>query len=232
MNNENNTIISVKDLVVAYGTEVVINGASLEITKGSFLPFVGPNGAGKTTLLRTILGLIKPKSGNIISPFVDKPPGYVPQLSSIDPIFPVTVREIMEMGLYPELGFYKKPSDEMNNKIDDALEKFSLTKHQNKLFSELSGGMKQKVMAGRTLVGNPDVLIMDEPTAGLDEESELDLLEHLFNLTTSFGKTVLLALHGLDLVRNMAKEVVSVQKGRVHKIKIDNLLRNGDKDDS
>ena len=127
------------------------------------------------------------------------------------------------MGLYPELGFRKKPTDEMNKKIDDALEKFSLTNHQNKLFSELSGGMRQKVLAGRTLVGDPDVLIMDEPTAGLDEESELDLLKHLFNLTKEYGKTVLLALHGLDLVENMASEVVLVQKGNINRVKISTL---------
>jgi manganese/zinc/iron transport system ATP- binding protein len=209
-------IISCDHLTIAYGRQEVVHDACLAILPGMLLPFVGPNGAGKTTLLRTILGLLTPVRGTLRTPFAGKPAGYVPQQKSIDPLYPVTTRQIVEMGLYPELGWWKRPDAAQTRRVADVLERFGLTGHQGKTFSELSGGMKQKALLGRALVSGADVFIMDEPTSELDEQSEKDVLAHLVALARNEGKTVLLAHHGLDQAGALADRVCVVNHGRVH----------------
>lgn len=105
---ENRPIISCENLAIGYGPEVILDEVNLTITPGMFLPFVGPNGAGKTTLLRCLLGLVKPRRGKLITPFGIKPPGYVPQHKSIDPLFPVSVAQIVSMGFYPQIGWWRR----------------------------------------------------------------------------------------------------------------------------
>ena len=206
-------IIACEHVRVAYGRQEVLHDVCLEIPSGILLPFVGPNGAGKTTLLRAILGLLKPSSGSIHTPFDVKPAGYVPQQKTIDPLYPVTTRQIVEMGLYPELGWRKRPNRQQRERVDGVLERLSLAGHQAKTFSELSGGMKQKALLGRALAGNADVLIMDEPTSELDEDSEKEVLAHLAALSRENGKTVLLAHHGIDQAGSLSPTVCVVQHG-------------------
>jgi manganese/zinc/iron transport system ATP- binding protein len=207
-------VIVCQDLTVAYGDEVVLHKVTLEIGQGEFLPFVGPNGSGKTTLLRTILGLISPRAGCVQTPFAAIPPGYVAQAQSIDPVFPITAREMVEMGLFPHLGWWRRPSADHRRAVDDLLHRFHLLVHQHKLLSELSGGMRQKVLIARALVNGATVLIMDEPTTGLDEESERDILFLLHELAVKNGKTVLFAQHGLDLIAGLATTVIRLHKGK------------------
>ena len=208
-------IISCEDLCVAYGREEVLHDVCLEIEGGSFLPFIGPNGAGKTTLLRTILGFIKPRKGMLVTPFRRQVPGYVPQQKSIDPLYPVSLRQIVMMGLYPQIGWWRTPNIEQRAIIEQALEQFDLTDHDRKTFGELSGGMKQKALIARAFVSGADVFILDEPTSELDEPSERAVLAHLFRLSRDEGKTVLLAHHGVELVEEMASQVCLVHQGQV-----------------
>ncbi len=206
-------IIACEHVHVAYGRQEVLHDVCLEIPSGILLPFVGPNGAGKTTLLRAILGLIRPALGKIRTPFGGKPAGYVPQQKTIDPLYPVTTRQIVEMGLYPELGWWKRPDRHQRQRVDGVLERFGLAGHQAKTFSELSGGMKQKALLGRALVSGADVFILDEPTSELDEASEKEVLAHLVTLSRENGKTVLLSHHGLDQARWLSPTVCVVQHG-------------------
>jgi ABC-type Mn2+/Zn2+ transport system ATPase subunit len=200
---------------VAYGRQEVLHDVCLEITPVCLLPFVGPNGAGKTTLLRAILGLLAPTRGRIRTPFAGKPAGYVPQQKSIDPLYPVSTRQIVEMGLYPQLGWWRRPNREQAAAVDSVLARLGLYEHQRKTFGELSGGMKQKALLGRALVSGADVFVMDEPTSELDEDAEREVLGHLQALCRTEGRTVLLAHHGLDQAGALAATVCVVNHGRV-----------------
>ena len=208
-------IIVCDHVSLAYGRDEVVHDACLAIQPGSFLPFVGPNGAGKTTLLRAILGLLKPRTGRIVTPFHRCRPGYVPQQKSIDRLYPVSTRQIVAMGLYPQVGWWRRLSRAQNETVERVLEQFHLAEHANKTFGELSGGMRQKAMIARALAGGAEVFIMDEPTSELDEQSEKDLLGHLFRLSQEQGKTVLLAHHGLDHISKLAPILCLVKHGRV-----------------
>ena len=210
-----NPIIQLKDVCFSYGQEEVLRDITLDIAPGSFLPCVGPNGAGKTTLLRLILGLLKPTSGTVRTPFAVRPPGYVTQLKTIDPIYPVTARQIVTMGLYPELGPWRRPTAEQKTRVEDLLERFARSAHAKKTYGELSGGMKQKTILARALVSRPEVIIMDEPTSELDEKSEMEFLNHLVNLNRHDGMTVLLAHHGRDQAAALAERLCVVDHGRV-----------------
>ena len=207
-------IISCRGVTIAYGPEVILEQVDLDIPHGCFLPFVGPNGAGKTSLLRAILGLLPPAAGTITTPFRQRPAGYVPQINRIDLIFPVTAAEILQMGLYADLGNWGRPSAAQREAITAVLQRFHLEHHAERPFAELSGGMRQKILIGRALLSGAEVLIMDEPTTGLDEESETDVLHHLARLAKE-GKTILFAQHGLDLVKNLVEQVCHIQRGRV-----------------
>ena len=209
------SIIVCDHVAIAYGRQKVLHDVCLDIRSGALLPFVGPNGAGKTTLLRAILGLIAPTLGTIRTPFDRRPAGYVPQQKNIDPLYPVTTRQIVEMGLYPELGWWRKPNKEQISRVDRVLVRFGLVDHQRKTFGELSGGMKQKALLGRALVSEAEVFIMDEPTSELDEDSERDVLSHLVVLSREGGKTVLLAHHGIDQAGLLSPAVCVVNHGRV-----------------
>ncbi|NLI78795.1 MAG: metal ABC transporter ATP-binding protein [Candidatus Riflebacteria bacterium] len=207
-------IIRCRDVTLAYGQDVVLEKVDLEIAPGSFLPFVGPNGAGKTTLLRAILGLKETEAGTITTPFDRLPPGFVAQHQSIDLLFPVVARDIVMMGLFPRLGWWRRPSTEDRRQVDRLLVRFNLGAHGGKAFHELSGGMRQKVLIARALAAGAEVLIMDEPTAMLDADSENELIGLLHDLAVRDGKTVLFAQHGLDLVRNLTSQVCWVHRGR------------------
>jgi ABC-type Mn2+/Zn2+ transport system ATPase subunit len=209
------TIIKCEDLTVAYGREVILHEVNLDIPSGVFLPIIGPNGSGKTTLLRAILGLLKPRGGRIITPFHRSPPGYVPQQKAIDPLYPVSVRQIVMMGMYPKLGWWRRPNNKEKKAVDAILMRLKLLEHSEKRYSELSGGMKQKTLIARALVGDSEVLIMDEPTSELDEDSEKDIITTLSRISKEEGHTVLLAIHNLEHVRNISSIICRVDHGHV-----------------
>lgn len=208
-------IITCSGLKVSYGREEVLTDVNLAVGKGDFLPLVGPNGAGKTTLLRTLLGLIKPSAGTLKTPFARQPPGYVPQQGVIDPLFPIPAQKIVAMGLYPRVGWWRGLGNSNQQKITRALRQLGLHGHGNKNYAELSGGMRQKVLIARALVAEPEVLILDEPTAGLDEESQVEILGHLKQINRQQGRTVIMAHHGENLLKGVSAMVCHVQHGQV-----------------
>lgn len=204
-------MIRIRDLEVGYGQEIVLRGVNLNIPTGVFLPFVGPNGGGKTTLLRAILGLIPLRAGRITTPFADAPPGYVAQQKAIDPIYPVPVREIVRMGCRPLNKTLSRA--ERRERVDRILDRLGLREHADKTFAQLSGGMRQKVMIARALVGEPRWVVMDEPTTELDESSQRLVLELLHTAVMAEGRTVLLAHHGRDALAPYAEQACFVGNG-------------------
>lgn len=220
-------IIVCDRVCIAYDRDDVVHDVTLRIDAGAFLPFVGVNGAGKTTLLRAIVGLLTPRTGTIRTPFRRRPPGYVPQHKALDPLFPVSLRQIVEMGLYPELGPLGSVTAEQRHRVDTALRDFRLLDHQQKRFAELSGGMRQKALLARAFVSGAEVFVMDEPTAELDEASEREVLDHLHRLSADRGRTVLLAHHGLDKIDALADRVCSLNRGRAELVDLAELRRRG-----
>ncbi len=217
-------ILSFEHVHFAYGHQEVLRDVCMDVHQGVLLPFVGPNGAGKTTLLRLALGLLRPSAGRVQVFGSGGAPGFVPQQKAIDPIYPVSTRQIIEMGLFPELGVWRKPGGEMRRRVDAVLERLGLSEHQCKMFGELSGGMKQKALLGRALAGRAEVYILDEPTSELDEASEQDVLGHLRALCVDEGKTVLMAHHGLAQAWALAETVCEVNHGRVRLVKAEERL--------
>jgi ABC-type Mn2+/Zn2+ transport system ATPase subunit len=206
-------IIRCTDVCVAYGRQEILHQVNLEITRGAFLPFTGPNGSGKTTLLRAILGLLPVRHGRIETPFHDTPPGYVPQQKVIDPLYPVSARQIVEMGLYPRRRWPRPITKAERLAVDTALEQLDMADHAGKTFRELSGGMRQKILIARAFVGDSEVIIMDEPTSELDEQSEQEVLQHLLALNREHGKTILMTHHDLTLMAELTGTMCRIRRG-------------------
>ncbi len=220
--DQNRAIIRCRSLELGYGPDTILRDVNLDIPSGVFLPFVGPNGAGKTTLLRAILGLLEPRSGSIETPFHDHPPGYVSQQKAIDPLYPVSVLDIVLMGAYRQMNWHGRTNrKEIHSAATEILKRFGMAGHCHKTFSQLSGGMRQKTMVARALVGGAQVLVMDEPTTELDHRAQGELLELLHDAVHRDGRTVLLVHHGLELIMNKAQHVCLVQNGAAHIVPIE-----------
>jgi zinc transport system ATP-binding protein len=211
--------IIVENVCFSYDTAQVLDGVSFTVEDGAFITMVGPNGGGKTTLLKLILGLIKPSAGSI-RVFGKQPEkvsdkiGYMPQYQLFDPWFPVTVSDIVLMGRLGKhpLGPYFK-SD--RKKASDVLDIFGMADYETRPFSELSGGQRQRVLLARALVSEPDLLLLDEPTANVDIEVETRLINILEELNRKM--TVVMVTHDLGLVTEAVEECVCVnRKAFVH----------------
>ena len=211
-----------EQVYIGYDGRDVVRDVSLQIESGSFLPVVGLNGAGKTTLLRAILGLLPVRRGTIHRDFGGRPAGYVPQQRVIDPMLPVSLRQLVTMGLHSELGFWKRLSAAQHKRVDHALERLGLLDHQTKTFGELSGGMKQKTLVARALVSGAEVFVMDEPTSELDATSEWEVLNTLRMLSDE-GKTVLIAHHGLSVIGKLATEACVMEHGGARIAPVDEI---------
>ncbi len=207
-------IIECRGLALAYGQDTILAHVDLDIRSGWLLPFVGANGAGKSTLFKALLGLLPPRSGEIRRLWGKARPGYVPQQQHIDPIFPVNVRSIVGMGLYPECGFLRLLSREQKERLGTTLSRFGLAEHQKKTFAELSGGLRQKTLIARAVIGNSPIIFLDEPVAGLDAASEEAVLELLIDLCGKQGKTVLIAHHRLEDLSRLSPIVCLVEHGK------------------
>ncbi|MFN2369716.1 MAG: metal ABC transporter ATP-binding protein [Candidatus Krumholzibacteriia bacterium] len=206
-------VITCRDLDFGYGDEPILRGVNLAIPAGDFVSVVGPNGSGKTTLLKLALGLLKPDRGTI--EVFGQPPhrsrrrvGYVPQHPRLDPLFPVCALDVALMGRLgraPLLGRWRR---EDRAAALDALAEVGLADKAADHFASLSGGQKQRVLIARALAGGPDLLLLDEPTAGLDAHVEEDFYRLLERLNTRL--TVVMVSHDLGFVSGFVRSVVCV----------------------
>jgi ABC-type Mn2+/Zn2+ transport system ATPase subunit len=196
-------IIELKNITVGYFKHIVLENANLEVYNTDFIAIVGPNGAGKTTLIRTILRKLKVLDGEVV--YYDKISfGYVPQIAAVEEIFPFTVNEVIQMGLYHKLKFLDKK--DVEDAINEVLDYFDLRIFEDKIFRELSGGLKRRVLLARALCSNPEVLVLDEPTANLDIISEHSTMQLIKRIHKEKNKTILLATHHLNTVINYAEK--------------------------
>ena len=211
-------------VALGYGGVPVLRHLSFRIDRGEFLGLVGPNGSGKTTILRAILGLLHPLSGAVEqagTPVI----GYVPQRESIDPIMPVTAYEVALMGRAPRLGALQRTGRGDRDRARESLAFVGVGDLANRLFRELSGGQQQRVLLARALAAEPDLLVLDEPTNGMDLASECALIDLLVDLNRKNGLTVLFVTHLLPIVLNAATSILLIEAGRVLYGPADTVLR-------
>jgi zinc transport system ATP-binding protein len=206
-------IVSLSDVWVWLGDALALRDVSLDIERGSFVGLMGPNGGGKTTLIKTIVGLIKPDRGKVImkSP-AGQPIGYVPQEEYMDPEFPVTAYDVVEMGLYGSLGLPTRTTEGHRAQVREALDMVGMTQHAGRGIGALSGGEKQRVSIARAIVGNPSLLLLDEPTTGVDADARDDFFRTLRDLRESLSLTIILASHDIEVVPAQVDEVICINQ--------------------
>lgn len=213
-------VFKLQDVSFAYGREPVLEHVNLEISTGSYAGIVGPNGGGKTTILKILLGLLKPKSGSVELFGVEQKHfkdwekiGYVPQkVTSFDLTFPATVEEVVAMGLFAKRGLFKSLTTSDHQEAHRALEKVNMLKFAHRLIGDLSGGQQQRVFIARALASNPKVVILDEPTTGVDEAAQDDFYDLLRKLNLEHHLTLILVSHDSEVVEREAHEIFRINR--------------------
>jgi manganese/zinc/iron transport system ATP- binding protein len=196
--------LEVHDLTVAYRDKPALWDVDLTVPEGVLMGVVGPNGAGKTTLLKAMLGLVKPVSGEVLirgRPYPEnrKAVAYVPQRGSVDWDFPTTVLDLVLMGTYGRLGWFRRPHRAEKELAADALNRVGMGGFVGRQIGQLSGGQQQRSFLARALVQQADVYILDEPFQGVDAVTERAVVDILRGLRSQ-GKTVLVVHHDLHTV--------------------------------
>ena len=209
-------IIRFDRVTLGYGRNVILRDVSFSMQSGDYLGLVGPNGAGKTTLLRAILGTLKPQAGTVSGQNADGRPirwGYVPQRDAIDSVIPYTARDVVMMGRYRQMGLLRFPGNADDLAVMHGLRQVGVEDLAGRVFRDLSGGQKQRVLIARALASTPDVLVLDEPTNGMDLASRVAMLDLIDTLHARDHLTVIMVSHLLDDVANHARHIALVESG-------------------
>ena len=212
------TALSIKDFKKQYRTgTVAVEKINLSVKKGQFFGLLGPNGAGKSTTIHCITGIAMPTEGTIKVFDIDvvkeyrearQKVGLAPQEFNID-IFSKVWQILDYMG-----GYYGVPKEQRKERVNELLKQFELDDHKDKQFQHLSGGLKRRVMLARAMVHDPDLLILDEPTAGVDVELRHELWKHLQELNKA-GKTIILTSHYLEEVELLCDRIAIINSGKI-----------------
>src|SRR6266498_2848852 len=212
-------IIELDRVCFAYTNDEVIKDVSLEIHKGDYVGIIGPNGGGKSTLLKIMLGLLTPTDGAVklfghdIRSFRDwSKIGYVPQKTSFDNNFPVTVEEVVMMGRYGKLGLFYMPTQKDKKKVEEVLTQVEMLEYRTRQISDLSGGQQQRVFIARALATEPEVIFLDEPTVGVDVKTQKQFYNLLRKLNRELALTLVLASHELDIVAHESTELAYINR--------------------
>ncbi len=226
--------VTVNDLTVAYRSKPVLWDIDLNVPSGVLMAILGPNGAGKTTLLKAMLGLIPPAAGHVkildrSYHEVHKRVGYVPQRGSVDWDFPTTVLDVVTMGAYGRIGWFKRPSKTDRGDALAALGRVGMDAFANRQISQLSGGQQQRVFLARALLQNADIYFMDEPFQGVDATTERAIIAILHEIKDA-GKTVIVVHHDLQTVEEyfdwaLLLNVRAIASGPVNDVFTADLLR-------
>lgn len=210
-------LVELNQVSFGYGTRPVVEHISLHLHPGQFAALVGPSGAGKTTLLKLILGVLHPSigevsmHGQVLNSGVTPRVGYVPQLESVDWNFPVTVEQAVWMGQIQNSGLWPWITKKQHNLVLDILNRLGIDELINRHIRDLSGGQQQRVFLARAMISNPDLLVLDEPTVGLDIKTAENILVLLAELNRE-GMTILLTTHDLNAAAAHLPWVVCINR--------------------
>ena len=214
-------LIEIEKLKFGYNENLILNDVNLSLEKGDFAVISGENGSGKSTLIKLILGGLKKDKGSIrlfgieIEDFknYDKL-GYVPQVNdSIKIAFPVTCREYVSLNLYKDFNIFKKIKKSNKEDVENIFTSLNIKNLIDRPFNKLSGGQAQRVMIARALVANPDLLVLDEPTVGIDQKSKEDFLKLLVHLNTNHGISILMITHEMEILGDYVDKIFRLREG-------------------
>lgn len=212
-------LVQAEDVSFAYGASPIVADVDLAVHPGEFVALVGPNGSGKSTLLRLLLGTLRPASGRVL--LFGRPPesvrdrwrvGYVPQRPVLTSEVPATVREIVSTGRLAQRGWWRPLGRNDHRAVDHALESVGLTPLADRPLNELSGGQQQRAFIARAFASEPELLILDEPIAGVDAESQRRFRSSLVHLIEQHRGAVLLVSHELSAVARDLDRVVVLKE--------------------
>lgn len=211
---EARVLLVLRDVKVGYHGRAILPAVNLTVRPGTFLGVVGPNGSGKTTLVRTLLGLISPVAGRI--EYRDEEPrfGYVPQRPELERSFPLSALDMVLMGRFPRVGVGRRVRGRDRDAARDALVRCGLGGLEHRALHTLSGGQRQRALIARALASEPQILILDEPTTGMDMVAEKALLDLVESFRRELGLGVVMISHHLHLVANFVHEVLLVDRVR------------------
>lgn len=212
--------LKIDNLTKKYDDFVAVDNLNLEIPQGEFFGFLGPNGAGKTTTINCVTGIGTFKQGNIEVYGIDvqndyrearRKIGLSPQEFNVD-IFMEVWKILWFVG-----GFYGMPKEEREERMEKMLDTFDLQKHRDKKFKELSGGLKRRVMLARAMIHDPEFIILDEPTAGVDVKLRKELWEYLRELNKE-GRTIMLTSHYIEEIEALCERVAIINEGELVRV--------------
>lgn len=213
-------IIRIKNISFSFGTQKILRDISFNVHRGDYLGIIGPNGGGKTTLVKIILGLLKPFEGTVemygedIRKFKNwQKIGYIPQKAiNFDANFPATVREVVSMGLFAKKGLLRFLNAGDQQKVTQALKLVEMEKYAKRLIGDLSGGEQQRVFIAKALVTEPSLLILDEPTAGIDIKAQEKFYTLLKDLNKKLHITLIMISHEIDVIAHEATEFACINE--------------------
>jgi len=211
--------LAVRDLTVAYRDEPVLWDIDLTVPTSTLMCIVGPNGAGKTTFIQSVLGLVDKAAGQVrvfgeLYDAVRDRVGYVPQRGSVDWDFPTSALDVVMMGLYGRLGWFRRPGSKERDEARDALDRVGMLDYADRQIRQLSGGQQQRVFLARALVQDADLYFMDEPLQGVDATTERAIIDLLRELQ-SRGCTVVVVHHDLQTVPEYFDHVMLLNVRRI-----------------
>ena len=212
-----NPIIRFSHATFGFPGVIALKDITLEIAEGEFIGIIGPNGSGKTTLCKAVLGLMRPLEGSLqifdcsceeLRCHHRARIGYLPQKGRLDQNFPITVLETVMMGRYGVLGLFRRPARQDQEIALQALANVGMQDHRDTALGHLSGGQQQRVLIARALAQQPQVLLLDEPTTGIDITTQHSVLDLIRRLHRDFGLTVLLVTHDINMIRSKVDRLV------------------------
>lgn len=230
-------MIKFEEVTVAFARRVALENISFVLNRGEFLGVIGPNGSGKTTLLKVIMGLVRPVQGRVTVLGVSgknlgrvrNKIGYLPQRKPIDPDFPTTAFDVVLMGVYAGLSFWRWPGKREKERVFRALEAVGLSDFAFHTAGHLSGGQQQRLLLARALVMEPQLLLLDEPTSGVDVPSRRQLIQLVAKLHKELGLTTVYVTHELNEVVSLADRIMFLSRtlrafGTVEEVMIPEVL--------
>lgn len=204
-------LLELENITIGYGKKALLNINDIAIDRNQFWGVLGPNGSGKSTLLKTILGLLKPVQGSIKSEngivF-----GYVPQNESFDTIYPISVYDLVAMGRYSRVPAGRRLSNKDDDVIVESLEKVGVSHLKDRTFRSLSGGEKQRSLLARAIAGDPDILVLDEPTAAVDIKGEAQIMSLVKSIKEKNGLSVLMVSHFLNTISAFSDHIILIDQ--------------------